>query len=46
MKVLDEGPYMNDWSGEQKVGNNLGSDARPSRGYLFLYFRPWRWAGC
>lgn len=35
MKVLDEGPYMNDWSGEQKVGNNIGSDINLPEGTYF-----------
>ena len=35
MKVLDQGPYLNDWNGEQKAGNNLGSDANLPEGTYF-----------
>ena len=35
MKVLDQGPYLNDWNGEQRVGNNLGSDANLPEGTYF-----------
>ena len=45
MKVLDEGPYMNDWSGEQKVGNNIGSEINLPEGTYF-YILDLRWAGC
>ena len=35
MKVFDQGPYLNDWNGEQKAGNNLGSDANLPEGTYF-----------
>ncbi len=35
MKVVDEGPYLNDWNGEQRVGNNFGSDANLPEGTYF-----------